>query len=134
QQELNNFRMKIATYQYLRGGPNELHVIRWDVSLNINHTLWQFQRSEVGEKTGESLSRRQGGDRSRLGVPQQSDLLITLPLLRPLQDLRDILVTECHHTYYHSGCASIARVFVSLQNYECCPGARPRAQQNPTGP
>src|SRR6516162_10726956 len=59
QQQLDNFRMKIATYQYLRGRPNELHVIGWDVSLNINHTLWQFQRSEVGEKTGESLSRRQ---------------------------------------------------------------------------
>ena len=32
-----------------------VHVIRWDVSVNINHTLWQYQPSEVGENTGESL-------------------------------------------------------------------------------
>src|SRR6516165_8245142 len=55
QQELDNFRMKIATYQYLRGGSEELDVIRWDVSVNINHTLWQYQPSEVGENTSESF-------------------------------------------------------------------------------
>src|SRR5262245_63209904 len=55
QQELNNFRMKIATHQYLRGGSEELYVIGWDVSVNINHTLWQYQPGEVGENAGESL-------------------------------------------------------------------------------
>ena len=55
QQELDDFWMKIATYQYPRGGSNELHVIGWDVSVNINHTLWQYQPSEVGENAGESL-------------------------------------------------------------------------------
>src|SRR5215471_12434306 len=55
QQELYNFRMKIAAYQYLRGGSDELDVIRWDVSVNVNHTLWQDQPSEVGENTSEGF-------------------------------------------------------------------------------
>jgi len=55
QQELDNFRMKIATDQYLRGGSEELHVIGWDVSVDIDHTLWQYQPREVGENAGERL-------------------------------------------------------------------------------
>src|SRR5262245_37721312 len=49
QQELDNFRMKIAAYQYLRGRSEELHVIGWDVSVNINHTLWQYSRVRSGK-------------------------------------------------------------------------------------
>src|SRR5262249_46052328 len=59
QQELDNFWMKVATYQYLRGRSNELHVIGWNVSVNINHTLWQYQASELRVNTGESLRHRQ---------------------------------------------------------------------------
>src|SRR5215510_15531609 len=59
QQELDNFWMKVATYQYLRGRSNELHVIGWDVSGNINHTLWQYQPSELRVDTGKSLRHRQ---------------------------------------------------------------------------
>src|SRR5271165_4583135 len=55
QQELDNFWMKIATYQYLRSDPDELHVIGRNVPVNINHTLWQYHPSERGENTGESL-------------------------------------------------------------------------------
>src|SRR5215831_521366 len=59
QQELDNFWMNVATYQYLRGRSNELHVIGWNVSRNINHTLWQYQLSELGKNTGKSLRHRQ---------------------------------------------------------------------------
>ena len=59
QQELDNLRMKIAAYQYLCGGSEKLHVIGWDVLVDIDHTLWQHQPREVGENTGESLRHRQ---------------------------------------------------------------------------
>ena len=55
QQELDDFRVKIAANQYLGGGPDECHIIRWNVLVNIDHTLWQYQPSELWEDTGESL-------------------------------------------------------------------------------
>ncbi|MGB8236151.1 MAG: hypothetical protein WCF35_09910, partial [Pseudolabrys sp.] len=39
--------MKIAPYQCLRSGPDERHVMGWNVSVNINHTLWQYEPSEL---------------------------------------------------------------------------------------
>src|SRR6516165_12645647 len=57
QQKLDNFRIKIATYQYLRRGSDEWYVIGWNVLVNINDTLRQYQPSELGEKTGEGLCR-----------------------------------------------------------------------------
>src|SRR5262249_46113654 len=68
QQELDNFRMKIATYQYLRGGSQELHVIGWDVSKyqsrlvpirnttdhqgNLNARSWILQNLNIFHCTG----------------------------------------------------------------------------------
>ena len=49
QQELDNFWIKIATYQYLYRGSDELYVIGWNVPVNINDTLRQYQPSEFGE-------------------------------------------------------------------------------------
>ena len=57
QQELDNFWMKIATYQYLRRGSDEWYVIGWNVLVNIYDTLRQYQPSELGEETGEGLCR-----------------------------------------------------------------------------
>src|SRR5262249_26647554 len=52
QQELDNFWIKIATYQYLYRGSDELYVIGWNVPVNINDTLRQYQPSEFGENAG----------------------------------------------------------------------------------
>ena len=52
QQELDNFWMKIATYQYLRSGADEWHVIGWNVPVKINNPLRQYQPSEFGENAG----------------------------------------------------------------------------------
>ena len=49
QQELDNFWMKMATYKYFRSGSNQWHVIGWNVPVNINDTLRQYQPSELGE-------------------------------------------------------------------------------------
>src|SRR6516225_6979544 len=57
QQELDNFWIKIATYQYLYSGSDEWNVIGWNVLVNINDTLRQYQPSELGEETGEGLCR-----------------------------------------------------------------------------
>src|SRR4029453_8566901 len=55
QQKLDNFWMKIAPYQYLRSGSDEWHVTGWNVSVNINHTLWQYQTSELRKNASEGL-------------------------------------------------------------------------------
>src|SRR5262249_1934075 len=70
QQELDNFWMKIATYQYLRGVADELHVIGRNVQVNINHTLWQSHGSEVGENTGKSLRVWKTHD-AKIGVSEE---------------------------------------------------------------
>src|SRR6516165_6255444 len=57
QQELDNFWMKIATYQHFRSGADEWHVIGWNVSVKINNPLRQYQPSELGENTREGLCR-----------------------------------------------------------------------------
>src|SRR5215831_12821382 len=55
QQELDNLRMKITSYQNFRSGSDEWYVIWWNVPVNINDTLRQYQVSEFGKNTGECL-------------------------------------------------------------------------------
>src|SRR6516165_4179221 len=55
QQELDNFRMQVAAYQYLSGGSYEWHVNGRDVSVNINNTSRQHQPNEFRKYDRERL-------------------------------------------------------------------------------
>ena len=52
---MDNFRVEIATNQHLGGGPDEYHIFRGDVPINIDHSLREYQPNEVREYDREKL-------------------------------------------------------------------------------
>src|SRR6516164_4195751 len=70
QHEWDDFWVQIAANQHLVGGSDKRHVMRRDMSLNIDHTLRQYQSNEFWEYDRESLRLWKAHDPS-VGILQQ---------------------------------------------------------------
>src|SRR5216683_3620524 len=55
QHEWDDFWVQIAANQHLGSGSYKRHLMRWNIPLNIDHTLRQYQSNEFREYDRESL-------------------------------------------------------------------------------